>query len=165
MQEVLKFSSMSFICLGLVWISLILGKSQRRIVTSVSMSILVLVNWSCHLSRTAIPCLIIAIDSDGGYLKITWSWMWLRTLVQISLEIDSRMSSNSVSVWLIWREIVQISLRPFKSDGNVSSICLRSPLEMFLNWRSSVVKNLTKSLALAWHLENSFCTELKASML
>jgi hypothetical protein len=36
---------------------------------------------------------------------------------------------------------------------------------MFLNWRSSVVKNLTKSLALAWHLENSFCTELKASML
>lgn len=75
--------------------------------------------------------------------------IWERTLSQISLEMDSSKSSILFSVWLMCLEIVQINFRPFRREGRVSSITGSSPLEMFLNWRSRVVRNLTKSLACA----------------
>ena len=54
----------------------------------------------------------------------------------------------------MWREIVQMSLRPLSRLGRVSSMALRSPCVMFLNWRSRVVRNFTKSLALECSLLN-----------
>ena len=145
--------------------SLILLNSQRLMVLSASISILVFKNSDCHFSSTLMAFSISSIAVLGDCLKIVRMLILLRTFWQISLEIASIMSWKS-SFWK-WMclEMVQISLRPFSREGRVSSIDLRSPLLMFLNWRSRVSRNFTKSFATACSFLKSFSFDLKVSTL
>lgn len=135
-------------------ISLVFVKSHLLTVDSASIYIFVSLNYFCHFSSTSMLYYMILMASEGFCLKIRLMSIIARTLSQISFEIDSRRSSILFSLVLICREMVQISFKPDKRDGKVSSITVSSPRVKFLNYLSRVVKNLTKSLALACSLEN-----------
>ena len=164
MQAFLMSFRILVMCLGLAKISLILGKSQRVMVVSLSMSILVLKNSFTHFSRHWIPWSMSWIASLDFFLKIVRRSILLRTCWQISVEIASKMSSNFSSLWFMCLEMVQMSLRPLRRDCMVSMIDLSSPLLMYLNCRSRVAKNLTKSFAWACCLPNSLFALLKLSI-